>query len=105
MNYDCIDPKNPEFICRDEMIVIKQDGAHPRYSNIYTPSQAARDWDGAPAATNAAIGSQHGCFCYVNIKITGRQRVSIPNTGGAWGTKAQLTWESGDKSEAWICNR
>ena len=39
MNYAAFDPKNPEFICRDEIIVIKQDGDYPRYSNIYSHAQ------------------------------------------------------------------
>lgn len=73
------------------------------WSQVYTPDPAAIAWDGA-APGSLAIGSRHGIFSYVTVKVTGRGPVRVPRTGDyTLGMKARLTFSgSGETVDAWI---
>lgn len=42
-----------------------------RATHIYSASEQAKAWDGVSSATHA-LGSWHGGYSYVQIKVTGR---------------------------------
>ena len=51
-------------------------GHHPGSSLLYVPSDYSKKWDGREEATHA-IGSHHGFYSYVIIKVTGRKLRSV----------------------------
>lgn len=72
-------------------------------SLMYTPSEAAKKWDGAEWA-NAAIGSRFGGFSYAELKITGRKLTKSPT--GSYGVRCRITTnkDTGDERTwgAWM---
>ncbi len=90
------DPKDPNFPRAGETRLVWRVDGFNRYSNLYTPTDEALDWD-KPRMANGepfAVGSQHGGFCYVSVQRTGRKVTTAP--GGAHrGMKVQATFNIG----------
>lgn len=60
------------------------------WSDVYAIAPDIRDWDKPPAEINAAIGSYHGFYSYVRIRVTGRGLIMGPRgMGGAYKVKMQ----------------
>ena len=65
-----------------------------RWSKLFTPSAAAKKWDGAHASTTHCSWSDVAeCYVYITIKVTGRQQTQIPGTD-TWGTRVQITFNA-----------
>jgi len=76
------------------------------WSQLYEPTDEAKNWDRAPADA-MAVGSVHGVFAYVTVRVTGRTLQWVPQTGrDTLGTKARVTFDHGTEHEetldAWI---
>ena len=71
-----------------------------RWSNLFTPSDTAKNWDGASASTTHCMSSDVAeRYIYITIKVTGRQATRIPSTD-TWGTKVQITFQVGTEDES-----
>lgn len=69
---------------------------------VYTPSDSAKQWDGAFTATHA-LGSKHGGYTYCQIAMTGRKITQSPC--GHWGVRCRITLNlGGDISDIQIVN-
>ena len=89
----------PHFPSTNRVIAIGRSGYTPRYTYVYNPSTEAREWDGADARTTHCIGSIHGCYFYVQIKVTGRaDRWDVPGINGP-ARKVRITVNLGTEDE------
>ena len=65
------------------------------WSELFTPSDFAKTWDGAHASTTHCKWSDVAeCYVYITINVTGRKTTRIPGTN-EWGTKVQITFNAG----------
>ena len=67
---DWDDNPAPDFASTGVRLVLRTHSGH-RQTYVYTPSEAAKAWDGVDATH--CLGSQFGIYPYANIKVTGRK--------------------------------
>jgi hypothetical protein len=100
--------ENPEFTPRFERVTW-QNGSRQYWSQVFTPSDEAKAWDGAEWATAAigvrnAVRTNDAAFTYCDLRITGRTDRIVPNTGGysvgCYGRKAIITFNKGTEDES-----
>ncbi len=99
-------PHPPHITSTNRVIAIGRSGYTPRYTYVYNPSAEARAWDGADARTTHCIGSIHGFYSFVQIKVTGRaDRWDVPGIDGP-ARKLRITVNLGTEDEetvdAWL---
>jgi len=103
--------EHPDFVPRNQRVMWRKPSGSQHWTNLYTPSDASKAWDGAEWAT-AAIGirnihdPQKAAFAYVDLRVTGRKERLVPGTGGisgwCFGMKAKITFDKGTDDEATI---
>ena len=70
-----------------------------QWSKLFTPSAAAKKWDGAPlSTTHCTRGENTKCYAYITMKVTGRQQTQIPGTD-TWGTRVRITFQAGTEDK------
>jgi hypothetical protein len=99
---------NPDFIPNFQRVTWR-DGQRTHWTQVFTPSDEAKAWDGAEWAS-AAIGIRNifdpnrAAFAYCDLRITGRKDRIVPNTGGysvgCYGRKAIITFNKGTEDES-----
>jgi len=85
-----------------EILFARPKGALDFPRALYTPSQEAIAWDGAEPTTNIAIASNkfEGCYCYAQIKVTGRKLCT--HRGGVVGLKCRVQFTGVDDTGEWV---
>jgi len=68
---DRTDVRTPNFSGTGLRLFVGDTLATAQVRRLYIPSTEAKEWDGV-AATHA-LGSRHGGYVYVNVKVTGRK--------------------------------
>ena len=95
----CIDINDANFVSAGMRLTWNVNGER-RWSQVYTPSREAIEWDGADASTNYAVGSVHGFFVYVTVESTKDDSLHyVPNSGNEYGRKVKLTFNKGTTDE------
>lgn len=101
--------ENPGFTPLGKRLMWKDDAGQEHWSQLYQPSDYAKDWDEAEWATHAiGIRNLHRpdqpAFAYCIIRMTGRRDRTVPGTGGpsvgCIGRKALVTMNKGTMDES-----
>jgi len=102
-DYDIIE--TPDFPATGLRLVFGPRG-NGRATHVYGASERAQQWDGVKGATHA-LGSRHGGYSYVNIKVTGRGLRYDALSGPATKCRVTIGLGSGNPDDietvdAWI---
>lgn len=99
------------FTPRPDRMMFHRDNGGTKWVPLFTPSDEAKTWDGAPEEVNAAFGMPSNLedvspndlmYTYIKLEIRGRKERLIPGTGGyqgARGTLARVTFDLGTEDE------
>lgn len=110
INADQGDPRDLNFAYTGKLLVIRYAKDNVKWTRIYLPTTACREWDNPPAEVNVATGMRFG-WTYATLRVTGKQPVRVPGGGYAVGLKGKLVsynhsfnqgWSADNPIDCWV---